>query len=206
MTKPISKMTPKDVVNFHRQMEKRCDVKFVNSEFFRKKLIATAEKFFGDLDDLLLEIVDPDLLKVRPCSVNGVILLPYQIGTPKIEPLRQVLTAVEEVTHSIRQKDYKGNALNWYGEYFSKDTFRAVEESSGKEAKDQVYFWQFGVVRPFSFSYGGGYFLSDNAVAVAQSSYDGNKRLMEGMGRGQTTHFAARMALKTLRAQGVTRA
>jgi hypothetical protein len=179
------KISRKQIVRFHSELESRFGVRFVNSGIFA----SIAKLFFWRLKHKLPKQLQneerfDDLFDLmRPCAVGRLVLLRWTPGCKGTDYAYQLRVAIHEVVHCIRIRQYKGSPMEWYNRYFTEPNFRALEEASAQEDVAEVWYWLTRQVRELNL---GGYLLTEVAHRIAHSSYETRMREMTNRGPGTT--------------------
>jgi len=193
MMSSIYSLTSSQIKAFHSALERRFGVTFVSD---RRGIAA---KVVGLLHDRMIKkfdgLIPVDLLEVRPCVYNKYVFLPWEIGATNVTPIRQVLTAAHETLHSSRIAVYPKSVIMWYSEYFFRDTFRAIEESIAQSTTAQIQYWASCDYPRLNLS---GYACSNNAIEVAQESYDRMREQIRKSDRGTTLNEVSKFSIETL--------
>jgi hypothetical protein len=195
--KKIQNLTSMELVEFHIRMGKELGVKYVGDpgviqRLWKMLMDRITRKFSGMVPEILY--------RLRPMCFKNIVYLPWLPGSKKISAWLQVLTAVHEGTHALRIRKYPGTTANWYGEYFTKDEFRALEEGSAQCAEDAVRYWATGEMDGLQLD---DYYVGAAALELAQRDYDNHAQQLRKMGRGAAFHRSAAVAISILKSMGV---
>ncbi len=193
----INALTSRQLKVFHNRLARDLGVKFYSTGLLARIFRALYNRFI----EQYLPIPD-ELFSLRPFTIKDRIFLRKPPGSNRITPLTQILIAVHECTHAMRIGDYPGTVANWYGSYFTNEQFRAMEEASCQEAEAELRFWLYGQWPELVLD---NYLCSEGAVYLANISYRKKARMVARMGRGTTTHTAAKKAMSILIQLGVER-
>ena len=138
----FGKFSDSDVVRFHKALEKRFKVKFIDQGSMWARLIKLAlKRLLGSKLETIAEVITGLDIELRPCFLGSrYIQLPWAIDDPSESAQRRILTAVHEVEHVVRFRKYPGNVFRWMGEYFTRDSFRAQEEAHAQATTGEVLF------------------------------------------------------------------
>ena len=193
----IQDLTSRQLKVFHNRMARELGVRFYSSGLLAWAMRKLYDRFIARY----LPLPD-ELFELRPFTVKNRIFLTCPPGSDKLTPLEQVQTAVHECTHALRIRDYPGTVANWYGNYFTDDDFRALEETSAKEAKGEFRYWLYGNYPRLNLE---GYLCRAEAEALASVAYEKHMNLVKRGGRGTTVHRASQVAKAILISLGVER-
>lgn len=192
----IDDLSQSDIKKFHSELGKKTGVRFVNSG----PIAALAKRYFDKLVNSYSPFDVPDeIVKLMPCTVWRICLLPYAPGCASVSNLVQICTAVHEAMHGVRIKKYRGTVTEWYGNYFSKSHFRALEESSAWESVADVMYWSIG--RFFTLKIDE--YLVGNDKKLANASYNARISQLMKSGRGSTFDEVSTAAVNILIGLGV---
>lgn len=192
--KRITDMTPVDLVRFHGLMARELGVKFVGDPGFLQRLV---KMIYDRLMKRVSIGVPEKLFRLRPMCFKNIIFLPWIPGQKGISPLEQICVAIHEATHALRIRRYPSRASRWYGEYFTKGAFRALEENSAQSAEAEFRYWYDGVLPDLHLA---DYALSDKQIKFSAKDYELQTiRRCKKFGRGYTAHRASRIAIQILK-------
>jgi hypothetical protein len=193
----INACTPDDIAHVHVELSRRLGVRFVSAAVppsLNDMIRSAVQKMFR------VEI--PPTALLRPFTLIDTIVLPYEPGRSGKHPSAEVRIAVHECTHSLRIRQYPGNSIQWYREYFTNGGFRALEEASAEAAVAALEFWRRGTFPAINLQ---GYCLSGAELQLAVKAHREHCDDIQRLGRGATfgAESAARTAIDILTAMGV---
>lgn len=197
----LNKLSSQQIKDFHRALERKFGVTFFdNTSVWFNLLKLLLNRIFNKsgVKSGVYERVNTVFsdIALRPCCIWQFILLPWQIGDQSVSGRSQVLTAIHECEHALRLREYPGRTAKWYGEYFSRDSFRALEEGAAQIVASEVWYWASGVFRPLDLE---GYFCSNQSIDTARKVYDKRKRQVMEFGPGSASSEVSRFAIDELK-------
>lgn len=187
-------LNKQQLIKFHLLLGKALGVKFVGDPGFIQRLWQRLlERIFAKYASFIPDSV----YKLRPMCFKNICFLNYMPGCSGIDWLDQVLTAVEEGTHALRIRNFPGRTSQWYGLYFTDEKFRALQEASAKQAKNEVFYFVTGQTRPLNLD--GYLIMSSSTMELVARDYNRQSKQMQRLGRGTALHVAAIEAIRILR-------
>lgn len=200
-------MNSTGIKSFSATMAKRCTVTIVDGSDLDAVQTAV-ERIHRETFEKLL----PELRKeLRPCCLvikkRGFVILPFDVGTPKMPWIRQIQKITHECQHYFDIRKYLLTARegydvkNWVRNYLVDDTFRGWAEGTPNTAEAEVRYYVEGSYPTPVCDYGQYYINKNSAIRVFEGGCETRKQSVLSQGDDWlATQEAARTAIEILKA------
>jgi len=137
-------MSHSEIVNFARDMERRCDVRIVDES----QLNWIAAWTYRRMKKQYQKHIDRLRDELRPCCLCAgdvcFVVLPFELGTTELTPQYQEDVITHECQHAFDVRGYPKSSLNWAKCYVMNQTFRAHAEGGPNTAEAELQYWRSG--------------------------------------------------------------